>query len=491
MTHIHWNTPQAGRRSRFVGCGVAGGAALLVGVSIGCQTPATTGKLDDGKHLGARPSLDMPSDAEMLPPPKINAKTFFAAGRLHEKDGNLIAAADQYYRATLADPTFVMAWGRLGIILGGLGAFDRADESLRRAIELSPRSAFLWNNRAFNCMIQGNYERAEECLNEALRLRPDYARARANLGVVQARTGRLDEAFESFSRVVSRDAAWFNIGALCVANQQLDLARTAFERGLKENPKSRGNAVQLERLKQIALDPNSHVRLELEAEADHIVRLFGPPPASVVAAPEKTAGEAVKIEPATSEPSAAAAAAIAEAPAEAAVDVAEAAPESPPTIVTTEPSIDESTPSASARGAEESPQEQPAEDVLGAGEPEEESPPDMTFRWTTFAEIAEPCDDETSFAPDEWIVKAEATAEPSGQIAQDESNPATAVEDCHVAVSGRRLTATIAQVGEDSFHRIEEVLDYLARILSAPQRANPQPPVSSAAPFQPHALCAR
>ncbi|MCK6486648.1 MAG: tetratricopeptide repeat protein [Phycisphaerae bacterium] len=489
MTHIHWNTPQAGRRSRFVGCGVAGGAVLLVGVSIGCQTPATTGKLDDGKHLGARPSLDMPSDAEMLPPPKINAKTFFAAGRLHEKDGNLIAAADQYYRATLADPTFVMAWGRLGIILGGLGAFDRADESLRRAIELAPRSAFLWNNRAFNCMLQGNYELAEEYLNEALRLRPDYARARANLGVVLARTGRLDEAFEAFSRVVSRDAAWFNVGTLCVANQQLDLARMAFERGLKENPKSRGNAVQLDRLKQIALDPDSHVRLELEAEADHIGRLFGPPPASVVAAMENAIDVVATEAAPVSAP--APAAAVAETPAETTVGVAAAEPESPPSVAATEPVIDEPTPSQAALGEQEPPREQPAEDVLGAGDPDDESPPDMSFRWTTFAEIVEPDDDDLLFAPDEWIVKAEAPAEISGQSACAESTPATTVDDGAEVDSDQHLAVTPAQVGANSFRRIEDLLDYLARVFSPPQRVDPHPPVSSVTAFQPDTLCSR
>lgn len=490
MTQSQHHPHLTRRLGRLVGCGITAATALLLAVLIGCQSPATNSKLADGTPTGARPSLDMPSDAELPPPPKISARTYFAAGRLHEKDGNLIAAADQYYRATLADPTFVMAFGRLGNILGGLGAFDRADESLRRAIELSPRSAFLWNNRAFNCMLLGDYERAEQYLNEALRLRPEYARARANLGVVLARTGRLDEAFESFSRVVSRDAAWFNIGALCVADEHLDLARTAFERGLKENPKSRGNALQLERLKQLAIDPESSVRLDLEADADHIVRLFGPPPASAVAATE-TAIEALPVETAAAEPAPTTTAA--NPPAEATADVAEAESQSPSAVVTTEPVTDEAAPSASARTGEESPREQPAEGALGAGDPDEASPPDMSFRWTTFAEMIEPGEDEAFFAPEEWIVKAPATAESFEQFADDASGNLTAdIDECADGDDwSRHDVSTPLPAERISFERIEELLDYLARAFSAPRRDDPLPPVSSATTFQPNTLCAR
>ena len=215
----------------------------------GCGWPtkeSATSQTPPARQTVASP--DVPS----APPAKINASTYYAAGQLHEREGNMAAAVEQYTRATEADPRYLPAWNRLGMVYDKLRMFDKAENAFIRALELSPGQAYIQNNVGFHYMLAGNFPKAESMLRAALAGRPNYVRASMNLAVVLTRTGRVDEAVDTFASVIPRDMAYYNVGVLCATDHRYDEARSAFASALAINPSSAETRTQLDAINRMS-----------------------------------------------------------------------------------------------------------------------------------------------------------------------------------------------------------------------------------------------
>ncbi|MCK6482500.1 MAG: tetratricopeptide repeat protein, partial [Planctomycetes bacterium] len=106
-----------------------------------------------------------------------DAPTRIALGRALEANGLLEEAARAYEEAART---------------------DEALSHLRRAVELSPFTAALWNDLGFTLLLSGRPGEAVEALERAVDLDPAGRRARSNLGFALAALGRDDEALRSF-----------------------------------------------------------------------------------------------------------------------------------------------------------------------------------------------------------------------------------------------------------------------------------------------------
>ena len=241
-------------------------------------------------------------EAVDTPRPKINATTYYAAGQVHEREGNLRAAAEQYFRAIAADRKYTMAYNRLGIVYDRMEQHDKAVAAFTQALELSPDSAFLMNNLAYSYMLRGEYEKAEPLLRKAIQTNSTYRRAWVNLGVTLTRLDHCDEAADAFAHALPQESAHLNVGLLLVADMKYDKARHAFEQSLKVNPTSQAARTQIERLDALCKDPTSGPAVELAAAAERIGRTVGPSrnsaaPSIVSAPPERVAAATPRTEP--------------------------------------------------------------------------------------------------------------------------------------------------------------------------------------------------
>lgn len=263
------------RRANVYSCAV--GAVLLAALACGClNQSAAVSEQRTPMAVGA----DAPHPSGELAPserPKINATTFFAAGQIHEREGNLTAAAEQYFRSIQADEKFVAGYNRLGIVYDKMDQYEKSVAAFRRAIELSPSAAFLHNNLAYAHMHRGDYDKAEPALRESLRLNPGYKRAQVNLGVTLARQGRYEESATAFGQALPAESAQLNVGLLAVADGRYEQARQSFERALQINPASAAAKEQLARLNALTADPTSGPAVKLAAAAERISRTVGPP----------------------------------------------------------------------------------------------------------------------------------------------------------------------------------------------------------------------
>jgi type IV pilus assembly protein PilF len=117
-------------------------------------------------------------------------------------------ALDEIKQALAADPRYAPAYVLRGLVYMRLNDDRLADESFRRALQLSPRDPDALHNYGWFQCLQGRRERAIELFERAL-ASPTYGgRAKTLMakGVCEVQLGRLAEAERSFARSYELDA---------------------------------------------------------------------------------------------------------------------------------------------------------------------------------------------------------------------------------------------------------------------------------------------
>jgi tetratricopeptide (TPR) repeat protein len=145
-------------------------------------------------------------------PPKEGAKACVATAEMLEKEGKLFEAAALYERARGLDSAYETLTRKLAVLYDCQGAFGQADAEYQRALEQSPANADLWNDYGYSHYIRGNWAQAEAALRKSLAIKQDHKRAWTNLGLVLVQSGRVDESYDAFTKVVPPAQAHCNLG---------------------------------------------------------------------------------------------------------------------------------------------------------------------------------------------------------------------------------------------------------------------------------------
>jgi superkiller protein 3 len=176
------------------------------------------------------------ANASKAKTPPINATTYFTAGLLLEKEGNLAAAADKFNQALELKPDHLAACNHLGQIYLKFQQYDKAESLYQKTLKHQPKNTALLNNLAFVYLTQHRYAEAEAELNQALKLDPDFKRAHVNLGLALAKQGKYDEALTHFRRGCPEFEANYNLAIILHTEGKLELARKYYQTSLRFNP---------------------------------------------------------------------------------------------------------------------------------------------------------------------------------------------------------------------------------------------------------------
>lgn len=247
-------------------------AASLLVVAAGCTTEIK----EKWSQLIDR-SDRKPAESEIhdAPEPRIAPETHYASGMMLERQGNFMGAIKQYQKATEGDPSMVDAHNRLGMAHTRLGQFRPAESAFRRAIDLEPKAPALHNNLGFCLLMDHKYKDAESAFRKALDLAPDFERARMNLGIALARQRRLGDAAVEFSRVVPAEAAYYNVGVVCMEMDDQTQAEQAFRKALQVKPDyepamKRLASLSGRRTTPVAPTPNNRQAMPRIVEPPHV-----------------------------------------------------------------------------------------------------------------------------------------------------------------------------------------------------------------------------
>jgi len=127
-------------------------------------------------------------------------------GRSMERNDDLPGAIKMYREAIEKDPSRADALHRLAVLHSRMNKHEQAGGYFRQALRLDPDNPEILADHGYSLYLQRRWAEAERSLRRAISLKPQLSRAHTNLGLVMARTEKLDEAYHHFAQAGCTDA---------------------------------------------------------------------------------------------------------------------------------------------------------------------------------------------------------------------------------------------------------------------------------------------
>jgi Flp pilus assembly protein TadD len=213
------------------------------------------------ERLRPKPERWVPVIDGIPPDPLSQGRALLQHGYVHE-------AVSQLSIASSVGDNLVEANNLLGLAYDRLGWHREAIEAYERALSVKPNDAVVLANLGNSHYAAMNYGAALKRLKQAARLSPATAVIHNNLGVVQARTGKYDDAFKSFARAGGEYDAHVKLADILETVKRDREAAKHYEAALRLQP---GTNALLERLVAI------YERTGERTKADTARRSLGKP----------------------------------------------------------------------------------------------------------------------------------------------------------------------------------------------------------------------
>ncbi len=203
----------------MTGCSSASGGRSLF--ALDGSTPATTS------------GMSTPKD-EL--PPKQAAQACLATAKELQAHGDAREAILLFERARQLDPREQQVSRYLAVLYDQQGNDTRALAEYRKALDVAPHDADLFNDFGYYFYRRQDWKQAEVNFRKAIAQAPEHERAWVNLGLVLGEQGRYPESFDAFSKVVGPAAAHSNLGVILASHQRQAEADSEFKQALRLKP---------------------------------------------------------------------------------------------------------------------------------------------------------------------------------------------------------------------------------------------------------------
>jgi Tfp pilus assembly protein PilF len=170
------------------------------------------------------------------------ARICIRAAQEFEINGYHAEAAIQYERARLFAPNpdilpeAKTIPRRLATLYSKLSKPREAQDEFEKALEIYPKDSKLWNDYGYFSYGLGEWNLAEEAFRKAVLLDETNERAYVNLGLTLAQQGRDEISLVYFQKALSPAKARCNLGLVQAQRGELEKARESLERALTEEP---------------------------------------------------------------------------------------------------------------------------------------------------------------------------------------------------------------------------------------------------------------
>jgi Flp pilus assembly protein TadD len=189
----------------------------------------------------------------LLPKPFIPviegvARDPLSQGRALLQEGYLTQAVSELSVAATTvgpDSNLVEANNLLGLAYDRLGSHREATEAYRRALTVAPSDPVILANLGYSLYLSNDFDGALRHLKQAARISPSLNIVHNNLGIVQARLGRYDEALRSFARASNQYDAHLKVAGILEFEKRDRQAAKHYEAALRLQPNT---SAVLERL---------------------------------------------------------------------------------------------------------------------------------------------------------------------------------------------------------------------------------------------------
>jgi Tfp pilus assembly protein PilF len=167
------------------------------------------------------------------------AEVHVGLGRSLEKRGDLNQATAAYLEAQKRDPGCLDACLRLAVVYDHQGKFQDSAAQYAKALKLGPKNPDVYCDLGYSLYLQKRWAEAESNLRRAISLKADHSRAHNNLGLVLARTNRLDDAAAQFREGGCKPAdAYVNVAFALTLDRKWEEAKLQYQHALAVDPSS-------------------------------------------------------------------------------------------------------------------------------------------------------------------------------------------------------------------------------------------------------------
>jgi Flp pilus assembly protein TadD len=234
------------------------------GVDVGVKAEEGARVVRPGETEAAaeRPKVWVPVIEGISKDPLTQGRALLEHGYVQEAISELSIAATQ------VGPQLVEANNLLGLAYDRLGWHRQAAEAYGRALTISPKDPYLIANLGYSLYLADDYAGALKRLKQAARLAPGTPVIYNNIGIVQARLGKYDEAFKYFAIATNEYDAHLKLAGILEIERRDKEAVKHYEAALSMQP---GASAILERL--VAL----YERTGQRDKADTARRALGQP----------------------------------------------------------------------------------------------------------------------------------------------------------------------------------------------------------------------
>lgn len=226
--------------------------------SSGCQSPAGSSKFwfpwsEQASRTSAQSAF--PAEVPLQLGREQKADIEFALGVSAERQGRVEEAKAIYHEVVKAAPKRADVHHRLALLYSRQGECEAAEEYYLKAVQLEPGNALLHGDLGYNYYLQEKWPEAEARLRRAIELDGRLARARNNLGMLLARTGREAEAMHQFAKAgCDRAQASANLALAMALEGRIESAQEEYQRALRQNPNLKGARDMLARLESLSTE---------------------------------------------------------------------------------------------------------------------------------------------------------------------------------------------------------------------------------------------
>ncbi len=173
----------------------------LVVLSFGCQTV-----MPPVSEIAPPPAkMETVQNAQQMVPSPLQAALLM--GRQYEQEAKYAEAIEIFEGIVREQGNIPVALHRLGVIYSKTGQTELAQKYLSLAVSVDPQNAELLADFGYLTFVNGDIQGAEQSYLAALNVDPNLKRAHNNLGVILAKTNRLQLARQHFGWAGNNEAA--------------------------------------------------------------------------------------------------------------------------------------------------------------------------------------------------------------------------------------------------------------------------------------------
>ena len=204
----------------------------------GAQPPVNLVRPDEQTRAAMNPGMWVPVIEGIAKDPLTQGRALLEHGYISEAISELSIAA-------AGTENLVEANNLLGLAYDRLGDHSSAVQSYERALVVAPKDPVLLANLGYSLYLSNDFGGAVKRLRQAAKLAPELSVVHNNLGIVQARLGKYDEAFRSFARATNEYDAHVRLASILEFERRDKQAIKHYEAALRMQPNT---SAVLERL---------------------------------------------------------------------------------------------------------------------------------------------------------------------------------------------------------------------------------------------------